>query len=75
MSIEQDEKCLVCESALNHEGECPDGHTEEINYGVIEGVEWGEKELFKESLRTGVCQVCDRNMQDGQCPSGCFKDI
>lgn len=75
MSPKQREKCAACGNELDPQGNCPNSCTESIDYGVAEGSEWDEKDLLKESLRTGICQLCESKMKEGRCPLGCFKEI
>lgn len=75
MSIENKKKCAACGEELDPQGNCPNDHTESDDYGVAVGAEWDEKDLLEESIRTGICQICDSKMKNGKCPLGCFKDI
>lgn len=51
-------KCLMCETELNHEGECPMGCTEKSDYGVMEGACWDERDIKIKSLAAGHCLDC-----------------
>jgi len=75
MIVDGRDVCAACGSDLDAEGNCPNGCTENDDYGVIEGAYWDERDLYLESLRTNECQKCFAKLENGRCLVGCFDDL
>ncbi|GEM_PF-4262665 len=65
----KEKKCLMCSKALNPEGECPNGCTEDPAYDVQVGVDLDATDVIIKSLASGRCFHCGDELS---CEQGCY---